>query len=195
MRQSIKFSGIQTGRNQKVACTFRRRCRQNRSLIFGKSLLAHKFARTLNHCRTQQNIFMNTVFAQIQKTIFQTNFFRSVVLHRHLKRQNLGTGINLDSFNLYFNIAGRHILIHTFAGNHFSFKPDNRFNAQTFNNLKQIRGAVKNTLSNAVMISQIDKAQVSQVAFTMNPTPELNCFANIGSPKLSACMCSIALHF
>ena len=45
-------------------------------------------------------------------------------------------------------------------------------------------------------MADLDGNLLDRVVFEYSAEPsELNCFANIGSPKLSACMCSIALHF
>lgn len=72
LRQGIKLTRIKPRRHQKVARPFRRRSGQNRRLIFGKTLLAHQLAGTFNHRRTQQNVFVNALLAQIEETVFQT---------------------------------------------------------------------------------------------------------------------------
>ena len=137
---------------------------------------------------------MDSLFAQIQETIFQANFLRRIIFDSYLERQNLSLGINLQRADLNFNIPCRHMLIYTLTSNNFAGESDHRFGAQSLNFFKQIGIAVDHALSNSVMISQINKAQITQIAFTMNPTGKFHFFADILCPQFSAGMRPIALH-
>ena len=137
---------------------------------------------------------MNALFAQIKKTIFQTQFFRRVVFHRHLKRQHFRPGINFHGFNLDFNVTGRHIFVDAFTMQNFAGYTDNAFHANIVEFIEQIGRTVHNALCNAVVISQIHEAEIAQIPFTVNPTRQSHGLIHIRFPQFPAGMCSILIH-
>ena len=194
LRQGIKLTRIKPRRHQKVARPFRRRSGQNRRLIFGKTLLAHQLAGTFNHRRTQQNVFVNALLAQIEETVFQTNFFRRVVFNRHLERQHFGLGINLQPVDFDFDFPGRNVFVNIFADHRFAVNADHRFNPDPLHFLKQRRGAVKHALGYAVMVAQIHKTQIAEIAFAVHPARQSDSFAGIRRTQLPAGKITIFVH-
>ena len=87
--QGIEFTGMQTGRHQKITGTFWRRGCQNRRLEFGESLRYHTLADRLNHLCPQHDIGMWTGAAQIKIAIAKPCLFTGILIRIHLQRQRI----------------------------------------------------------------------------------------------------------
>ena len=133
-------------------------------------------------------------FAQVQKAVFQAQFFGRIIILCHLDWQHLGFGMNLYVLDFQFNIPGRHVFVDAFAFDNFPFQGNDAFRTQIIDFFKQIRRAINHTLGNAVMISQVHKAKVAQVAFAVNPTGDFDLFAGVTGAQFATGMCTIAIH-
>ena len=88
-------------------------------------------------------------------------YFRRVVFPENLYRQNVGHGMQNDIADFYLNVAGRHVFIDALAHHNLAVNGNDAFHPDIFQLLKQIAGAVNYALGNAVVVAQIDKAQIA----------------------------------
>src|SRR5689334_2446 len=196
LRQRVELPRMEPARHQEVAGAFRARGRENWCLELEEPLRPHAAAQTVDDRTPPDDVAVEALAAQVEKTIAQTDVFGIFLVAEHRQRQ-LGRfrkdgyfrGKDLDLAGRELGVVGALRPWPAAAGN-----LDHPFRAQHLGDGESGRIRIHHDLGDAVMVSEIDEFQAAMVTHAVDPAGEANVASRIGEPQLAASVCPVAAH-
>ena len=171
LRQSEKFTRIDTGRNQIIAGTFRCRFRQHRCFDIDKAVFIQIFARFHRNLVTQTQIVLHLRTAQIENTVRQTGRFGEVFIIQLERRGNRRIQ-HFQFFTEHFNTSRGQVFIDRalwpFANDTGHLKTE--FVTNRFSHLENVRPVrIADNLNQTFTVSQVDKYDPAMITAPVHP--------------------------
>ena len=157
--QRVERAGMNSAGHQIIPCSLGRAGRQDRGLNLGEPLVHHALADAADDVRAQQDVAVHARTAQVEKAVAQANILSILVLAMYRHGQAFGCGLDFESLDLDFHLAGGQLGIDCIiaARHHRAGHSHDAFRTQGCGGRKQHMAGLDNALSDAVMITQIDE--------------------------------------
>ena len=183
-------------RHQEVARAFRAGCRQDRRLELRKALIDHPLPDRGDHLRTQHDVLVHLLPAQIDVAVFQPDLVGVFLVAGHLHRQHVGRGLHIQDSDLELDLAGRQARVHRagLAQHHVAGHGDHALRPQRFGLGEGRAAGRKDALGQAVMVAQINEQQSAMVALGVDPARKAGRLAGVGGGKRAAGMGAVGVH-
>ena len=187
---------MQAAGHQKVARAFRRRGRDDRSLILAEISVPHPFADRRNDIRAQLHVVLHRLSAQVEEAVPKACFFRILLVPKDHQGQFARWSKHLKIAHEDLDLTRRQFGVHKafVARLHNAVDPDAPFRAHLFDFGKNRAVGVGQNLRHAIVVAQIDEQHATVVPDPVDPARKANGFAHVFSGQRGAGMAAIGVH-
>ena len=182
LRQGKELTGAESGRDEEVACTFRRRIGEDRRLYFDEALCIEVIARCIRDLMTRANVLVHAGTTQVEIAIFKTQIFVGKILIE-VERQHCGfvqhfefgdDDLNLTCFNVGVGRAFEPLF-------NLSDELDDVFIAEFMASFcgSWILLRTEHDLGHALTVAQVHKDNATVISCGIDPTSERDGLADM----------------
>ena len=171
LRQSIKFSGMDTAGHQKIARTLGAAGGEDRGGIFGETNILHRVPHGADDLGASDDIGVQRLAPQVEEAVLQADVLRIFLLARHRHRQFRCRRQNSGAPRKDLDRAGRQIGVHRASRTRLdqTVDGDDAFYPRALQHRQGRRIAVRDYLGDAVMVAQIDEQHAAMIALAVHP--------------------------
>ena len=194
--KGVELARVEAGGDDEVAGALGRGGGQDRRRHLVEAHRRHLVADRGDHRRTQQDVAVHALAAQVEEAVLQAPLLVDPVLGVDRERQRGGRAEHLGLADLDLDLTGGQLGVDVLlaAGDGLAVHPDDRLLGELVQRLIGGGARAGDELRDAVVVAQIDEEDAAQVAPIVQPATQPDVGADVRGAELAAGVGPVPMH-